>query len=175
MNSSSSARTITGISSIPRISACAEGTSRATGAPLLTPGNEPSHHIAYLYTIAGHPEKTAEVVRDVFDLLYKPTPDGLCGNDDCGQMSAWYMFSAFGFYPVNPISGTYVFGAPQLHEATLHLPGGMTFTIKADGLSETAKYVKSVSLNGEAIDLKTLTYDQIMAGGELVYQMTDAI
>ena len=138
-------------------------------------GNEPSHHIAYLYTIAGHPEKTAEVVRDVFDNLYKPAPDGLCGNDDCGQMSAWYMFSAFGFYPVCPVSGAYVFGAPQLHGATLHLPDGKTFTIKAEGLSETAKYVKSVSLNGKAIDLQTLTYDQIMAGGELIYQMTENI
>ena len=138
-------------------------------------GNEPSHHIAYLYTIAGHPEKTAEVVRDVFDLLYEPTPDGLCGNDDCGQMSAWYMFSAFGFYPVCPISGTYVFGAPQLHEATLHLPNGKTFTMKAKGLSETAKFVKSVSLNGREIELKTLTFDQIMEGGYLTYEMTDKI
>ena len=138
-------------------------------------GNEPSHHIAYLYTLAGHPEKTAEVVRDVFDILYEPAPDGLCGNDDCGQMSAWYMFSAFGFYPVCPISGTYVFGAPQLHGATLHLPNGKTFTIKAKGLSEAAKYVKSVSLDGKELELKTLSYDQIMEGGELSYEMTDKI
>lgn len=134
-------------------------------------GNEPSHHIAYLYTLAGHPEKTAEVVREVFDKLYMPAPDGLCGNDDCGQMSCWYMFSAFGFYPVNPISGEYVFGAPQLHEATLHLPNGKTFSIKANGLSEENKFVGEIRLNGKKVDYTTIRYDDIMAGGTLEYDM----
>ena len=76
-------------------------------------GNEPSHHITYLYALAGRPERTQELVREIFDTQYRPEPDGLCGNDDCGQMSAWYMFSAMGFYPVDPVSGNYVFGAPQ--------------------------------------------------------------
>ena len=138
-------------------------------------GNEPSHHIAYLYTLAGHPEKTAEVVREVFDKLYMPAPDGLCGNDDCGQMSCWYMFSAFGFYPVNPISGEYVFGAPQLHEATLHLPNGKTFSIKANGLSEENKFVKEIRLNGKKVDYTTIRYDDIMAGGTLEYDMASSV
>lgn len=87
-------------------------------------GNEPSHHVAYLYTLAGRPDRTAEVVREVFDKFYLNRPDGLCGNDDCGQMSAWYLFSAMGFYPVNPASGEYVLGAPQVPQVTLSLPNG---------------------------------------------------
>ena len=99
-------------------------------------GNEPSHHVTYLYALAGRPERTQELIREIFDTQYSPKPNGLCGNDDCGQMSAWYMFSAMGFYPVNPVSGEYVFGAPQLPEFVLHLADGKTFTIKAEGLSE---------------------------------------
>lgn len=99
-------------------------------------GNEPSHHVTYLYALAGRPERTQELIRKIFDTQYSPKPNGLCGNDDCGQMSAWYMFSAMGFYPVNPVSGEYVFGAPQLPEFVLHLADGKTFTIKAEGLSE---------------------------------------
>lgn len=112
-------------------------------------GNEPSHHVTYLYALAGRPERTQELIREIFDTQYSPKPNGLCGNDDCGQMSAWYMFSAMGFYPVNPVSGEYVFGAPQLPEFVLHLADGKTFTIKAEGLSEANKYVKSITLNGE--------------------------
>ena len=82
-------------------------------------GNEPSHHVTYLYALAGRPERTQELIREIFDTQYSPKPNGLCGNDDCGQMSAWYMFSAMGFYPVNPVSGEYVFGAPQLPEFVL--------------------------------------------------------
>ena len=137
-------------------------------------GNEPSHHIAYLYTLAGRPDKAAEVVREVFDKLYFPTPDGLCGNDDCGQMSCWYMFSALGFYPVNPISGEYVFGAPQLHEAILRLPNGKKFTIKAKNLSEENKFVKAIRLNGRPVEYTTLKYDDILKGGTLEYEMTAA-
>ncbi|MFA5329145.1 MAG: GH92 family glycosyl hydrolase [Prolixibacteraceae bacterium] len=136
-------------------------------------GNEPSHHIAYLYNYAGRPDKTAEIVREVFDKYYLPKRDGLCGNDDCGQMSAWYMFSAFGFYSVDPVSGEYIFGAPQVHEATLHLPNGKAFTIKANNLSVENKYVKSVRLNGKTIAYTSIKYENIRNGGTLEFDMTD--
>lgn len=136
-------------------------------------GNEPSHHMTYLYALAGRPERTQELIREIFDTQYSPKPNGLCGNDDCGQMSAWYMFSAMGFYPVNPVSGEYVFGAPQLPEFVLHLADGKTFTIKAEGLSEDNKYVKSITLNGEPYTKNFISHADIVKGGTLVYQMTD--
>ena len=136
-------------------------------------GNEPSHHVTYLYALAGRPERTQELIREIFDTQYSPKPNGLCGNDDCGQMSAWYMFSAMGFYPVNPVSGEYVFGAPQLPEFVLHLTDGKTFTIKAEGLSEANKYVKSITLNGEPYTKNFISHADIVKGGTLVYQMTD--
>ena len=136
-------------------------------------GNEPSHHVTYLYALAGRPERTQELIREIFDSQYSPKPNGLCGNDDCGQMSAWYMFSAMGFYPVNPVSGEYVFGAPQLPEFVLHLADGKTFTIKAEGLSEANKYVKSITLNGEPYTKNFISHADIVKGGTLVYQMTD--
>jgi len=134
-------------------------------------GNEPSHHVAYLLTLAGRADLTAEVVRKVFDRFYMAKRDGLCGNDDCGQMSSWYLFSGMGFYPVDPISGDYVFGAPQFSSVVLHLPDGKTFAIEAEGLSEEAKFVESICLDGEQIPYTTLSYDQIMSGGKLVYKM----
>ena len=137
-------------------------------------GNEPSHHVAYLYAMAGRPDRTAEVVRQVFDQFYLPKPDGLCGNDDCGQMSAWYLFSACGFYPVNPISGEFVFGAPQIPQITLRLPDGGTFKIVAEGLDEVHKYVESITLNGKDIE-GCITREQILKGGELHFVMTDKI
>lgn len=136
-------------------------------------GNEPSHHVTYLYALAGRPERTQELIREIFDTQYSPKPNGLCGNDDCGQMSAWYMFSAMGFYPVNPVSSEYVFGAPQLPEFVLHLADGKTFTIKAEGLSEANKYVKSITLNGEPYTKNFISHADIVKGGTLVYQMTD--
>lgn len=136
-------------------------------------GNEPSHHVTYLYALAGRPERTQELIREIFDTQYSPKPNGLCGNDDCGQMSAWYMFSTMGFYPVNPVSGEYVFGAPQLPEFVLHLADGKTFTIKAEGLSEANKYVKSITLNGEPYTKNFISHADIVKGGTLVYQMTD--
>lgn len=136
-------------------------------------GNEPSHHVTYLYALAGRPERTQELIREIFDTQYSPKPNGLCGNDDCGQMSAWYIFSAMGFYPVNPVSGEYVFGAPQLPEFVLHLADGKTFTIKAEGLSEANKYVKSITLNGEPYTKNFILHADIVKGGTLVYQMTD--
>ena len=135
-------------------------------------GNEPSHHVAYLYTLAGRPERTQELIRQIFDTQYRNKPDGLCGNDDCGQMSAWYMFSAMGFYPVDPVSGEYVFGAPQLPRFTLHLPGNKTFTIIAEGLSESNKYISNITLNGKPHNRKSISHDEILKGGTLIYTMT---
>lgn len=134
-------------------------------------GNEPSHHVAYLYTLAGRPERTQELIRQIFDTQYLPKPNGLCGNDDCGQMSAWYMFSAMGFYPVNPVSGEYVFGAPQFPKFTLHLADGKTFTILAEGLSEEHKYIDSITLNGKPYTKNYITHEDILRGGTLVYKM----
>lgn len=134
-------------------------------------GNEPSHHVAYLYTLAGKPERTQELVREIFDTQYKPEPDGLCGNDDCGQMSAWYMLSAMGFYPVDPVSGNFVFGAPQMPKIVLHLADGKNFTVIAENLSKEHKYVDSITLNGEPYTKNYISYDDIMKGGTLVYKM----
>lgn len=135
-------------------------------------GNEPCHHIPYLYTLAGRQDRCAEVIRKVFDTQYSPRYDGLCGNDDCGQMSAWYIFSAMGFYPVDPVSCKYILGAPQIKEVTLNLVGGKTFTVKAEGLSHKAKYVRAVYLNGEKLDRNYITHNEIMKGGELRFEMT---
>ena len=135
-------------------------------------GNEPSHHVVYLYSLMGRQDKTAELVKDIFRKFYQHRPDGLCGNDDCGQMSAWYIFSAMGFYPVDSISGEYILGAPQIPWIRLDLPNGKTLTITAEGLSEENIYVENASLNGCELDGK-ITYDQIMGGGELKYKMTD--
>ena len=134
-------------------------------------GNEPSHHITYLYTLAGRPERTQELIREIFNTQYRPEPDGLCGNDDCGQMSAWYMFSAMGFYPVDPVSGNYVFGAPQMPEFVLHLADGKTFTIIAEGLSKEHKYIDSITLNGEPYAKNYISHEDILKGGTLIYKM----
>ncbi|MBR2939978.1 MAG: glycoside hydrolase family 92 protein, partial [Kiritimatiellae bacterium] len=136
-------------------------------------GNEPSHHVIYFYTLVGERDKAARRVRDVFDKFYLPKPDGLCGNDDCGQMSAWYVFSALGFYPFNPCGGTYVLGAPQIPKATIELAGGKTLTVVANNLSVENKYVKSVTFNGKPLD-KTIEHADLMSGGELVFEMTNA-
>ena len=133
-------------------------------------GNEPSHHTIYLYTIAGRQDRTAEKVREVFDKFYLAKPDGLCGNDDCGQMSAWYIFSALGFYPLNPVSGQYVLGAPQIPSATITLPNGKVFSMRAEGLSKENLYVESATFNGKPLD-KTISYSDLSAGGELVFKM----
>ena len=134
-------------------------------------GNEPSHHVAYLYALAGRPSRTQELIREIFDTQYHPTVDGLCGNDDCGQMSAWYMLSAMGFYPVNPVSGEYVFGAPQMPKIVLHLPEGKTFTVVADGISAENKYVDYILLNGKKYNKISISHNAIMQGGTLVYKM----
>ena len=140
-------------------------------------GNEPCHHVAYLYALAGRPDRTAEIVREICDRYYKPTPDGLYGNDDCGQMGAWYVFACLGFYPVNPCGGEYVIGAPQLEKITIRCtptPNTYTFfTVLAKGLSRENKYVKSVTLNGHPLTRPILRHADILAGGELVFEMTN--
>jgi predicted alpha-1,2-mannosidase len=136
-------------------------------------GNEPNHHIAYLYTLAGSPSKTQRLVRQISDQFYQNKPDGLSGNDDCGQMSAWYIFTAMGFYPVNPADGRYVFGAPQLSKITLALAGGKSFVIQAKGLSLTNKYVQSISLNGKPYLKNYISHQDIIKGGRLVFVMGD--
>jgi predicted alpha-1,2-mannosidase len=138
-------------------------------------GNEPSHHVAYLYNYADQPWKTQKLISEIFDRFYHPKPDGLCGNDDCGQMSAWYIFSAMGFYPVDPISGEYVLGAPQIEKVSLQLPNDKTFTMEAKGLSKENKYVQSVKLNGKPITELTIQHKEIMNGGNLIFTMTNKI
>ena len=134
-------------------------------------GNEPSHHIPYLYMWTSQPWKTQLRVREVMNKMYRNHLDGLCGNDDCGQMSAWYIFSAMGFYPVCPASGQYVFGAPYLPENVLHLQNGNTLVIKAPNVSDQNCYIQSVTFNGTPLHTAYITYEQIMAGGELVFTM----
>ena len=139
-------------------------------------GNEPSHHTIYFFQYMGRPDLTAKYVREVFDKFYLNKPDGLCGNDDCGQMSAWYIFSAMGFYPFNPCGGEYVLGAPQVPEVKVEVRGGgerRTFRVLAKGLSKENKYVKSVTLNGRPLKGFTISHADIMSGGELVFEMTD--
>lgn len=135
-------------------------------------GNEPSHHIAYIYMYLDRPEDTQRLIRQICNDFYQNKPDGLIGNDDCGQMSAWYIFSAMGFYPVNPVSGELVFGAPQLPKTTLNLDNGKTFTIEAINLSEENMYIEKIELNGSIYTEKFITYDDIMNGGELTFYMT---
>jgi predicted alpha-1,2-mannosidase len=134
-------------------------------------GNEPSHHVAYLYAYAGQPWRTQARLKQVMDTQYKPTPDGLAGNDDLGQMSAWYVFTALGFYPVAPGSNQYILGRPFLPRATLNLPNGKRFTVVADGLDDRHTYVGSVSLNGQPLQRAFLRHEEILAGGELRFTM----
>ena len=134
-------------------------------------GNEPSHHVAYLYTLAGRRDRTAEIVSQICNELYTNKPDGLCGNDDCGQMSAWYVFSSLGFYPVNPNGLEYVIGAPQIKGAVLHLENGKKFEMVAHNISKENKYVKSVKFNGKEYKADTLSHSDILKGGKIEFFM----
>lgn len=134
-------------------------------------GNEPCHHVPYLYKYTNSPEKTDRIIKTLVDDYYHNKPDGLMGNDDCGQMSAWYMFSSLGFYPVNPCGGEYIIGAPQLEKAVINLPNGKRFTIRANNLSDENSIVQSVKLNGEVLKRNYITHKEIINGGELVFKM----
>ena len=136
-------------------------------------GNEPGHHIPYLYNWSAHPEKTQERVRMIMNTMYAPTVDGLCGNDDAGQMSAWYIFSALGFYPVTPGSPDYAIGSPLVKKAIIHLKNGTNLIIKAKNQSKENIYVSSVSLNGKLIKDNLLTHQDLFNGGEITFEMTD--
>jgi predicted alpha-1,2-mannosidase len=134
-------------------------------------GNEPSQHIAYLYSYAGQPFRTQERIHQVMTTLFDDTPAGIPGNEDCGQMSAWYVFSALGFYPVCPGSLEYVIGRPSLPEAVLHLGGGKTFTVRAENLSDANVYIQSVTLRGEPYDKAYIRHEDIVRGGGLTFVM----
>lgn len=135
-------------------------------------GNEPSHHTAYLYNFAGQPWRTQELINEVRQKFYNDKAYGYAGNDDCGQMSAWYIFSSMGFYPFNAGSDDFVIGTPLFTESTIHLPNGKDFTIKAPRKSEKEIYVKSVKLNGEPLTDLRITQAQIMEGGVLEFKMS---
>lgn len=138
-------------------------------------GNEPVHHVAYLYNYAGAPYKTQGRVRQIMDTLYNDTPAGQCGNVDCGQMSAWYVFSALGFYPVNPAQSVYVIGSPRVNKAVIQLDkahyGGKTFTMIADNNSATNKYIQSATWNGKTLSRSWFTQKELAAGGTLHFVM----
>lgn len=135
-------------------------------------GNEPGHHIPYLYNWTGHPEKTQSRVRMIMKTMYGPTVEGLCGNDDAGQMSAWYIFSSLGFYPVTPGSPNYALGSPSVEEAKIHLDNGKTLTITAKNQSEKNVYVKRVLVNGSPVKNNQISHNDIMYGGEIVFEMS---
>lgn len=135
-------------------------------------GNEPAHHVAYLYNWAGQPWKTQERIRMILTMQYKPTPDGLGGNDDCGQMSAWYMFSSMGFYPVAPGSEAYALGSPSVKRAKLQLENGQTFTVEAINQGDKNVYVQKVLLNGKLLSQPVITHSDILEGGKLTFYMS---
>ena len=133
-------------------------------------GNEPSHHMAYLYNYVGQPWKTQELTRRLLHEMYAPTPEGIIGNEDCGQMSAWYVFSSLGFYPVCPGSNEFALTAPQFPKAVVRLANGRTLTVTADNPRRSV-YIASVTLDGKPIDRNYITYDELMQGGELHFAL----
>jgi len=135
-------------------------------------GNEPSHHMAYLYNYTGEPRKTAALINRICKDFYLNAPDGLIGNEDCGQMSAWFIASALGFYPVLPGSGEYVLGTPLFDKATIRLPNGKTFSITANRQKPPSFYVGSVKLNGKNRSQSFITHDQLVSGGSLEFNLT---
>ena len=134
-------------------------------------GNEPSHHVAYLYDWTSKPWKTQEKIHLIVNTMYHNKPDGLCGNDDCGQMSAWYIFSVLGFYPVCPGTTRYAIGSPCISSAIITLPDEKTFVIKANGLNKNNIYIKSMTLNGKPLDTPFLDHADLVAGGTLIFNM----
>ncbi|MEZ4977208.1 MAG: GH92 family glycosyl hydrolase [Flavobacteriaceae bacterium] len=136
-------------------------------------GNEPSHHMAYLYNFVGKPNKTQEKVHQILTQLYKNDPDGISGNEDCGQMSAWYVFGTLGFYPVTPGSNQYIIGTPLMDKATINLENGNQFTIQANNLSNENKYIASAELNGKPLNHTYINHDDIINGGSLVFNMSN--
>ncbi len=136
-------------------------------------GNEPSHHMAYLYNFVNKPYKTQEKVHQILTELYQNAPDGISGNEDCGQMSAWYVLSSLGIYPVTPGSNQYIIGTPLFSKASINLENGKQFTIVAENSSATNKYVAAAYLNGNVLNRSYIYHQEVMDGGSLVFEMTD--
>jgi len=137
-------------------------------------GNEPSHHVIYLYCYAGEPWKAARLLHQVVTTQYGNQPGSLCGNDDCGQMSSWYLFTCMGFYPVCPAGDYYVIGAPQIPKAVMRLSSEKKFTMTAENISDKNIYVQSVKLNGKNWSSPFLPYKQLKNGGEIDFVMGPA-
>ena len=134
-------------------------------------GNEPGHHVIYLYNRVKQPWKTQQYAAQVMHTLYKNTPDGICGNEDCGQMSSWYVFSAMGFYPVDPISGQYEIGSPIFPEVKMNLANGKTFVVRAENVSDENIYIQSVTVNGQPYNKSYITHEMIMQGDTIHFVM----
>ena len=136
-------------------------------------GNEPAHHVAYLYNWTNQPWKTQAQVRNIMKMQYKPTPDGLGGNDDCGQMSAWYIFSSLGFYPVAPGSSEYSIGSPLVNNAKINLENGKTFEIEVKNQSDKNVFVKNITLNGKPVNNYSINHSEIVKGGKMIFMMSN--
>ncbi|RVT75292.1 glycoside hydrolase family 92 protein [Flavobacterium sufflavum] len=136
-------------------------------------GNEPSHHVAYLYNYIHKPWKTQELVKEILETQYKNEPNGHCGNEDCGQMSSWYVLSSLGFYPVNPVQSIYAFGYPMFDLVTINLENNKKFTIRTKNNVPENKYIQTVEFNGHKIDRNYISHKEIMQGGTLVFTMGD--
>ena len=136
-------------------------------------GNEPGHHVIFLYNAARQPWKTAELTHRVLRELYTDKPNGLCGNEDCGQMSAWYVFASLGFYPVDPLSGRYELVTPLFRQSTITLSNGRTLRLSAPELNDKKRYIKSVTINGRVHRKSYITYEELMQGGEVHFTLTD--
>jgi predicted alpha-1,2-mannosidase len=133
--------------------------------------NEPAHHVLYLWLFAGQPWKTQHWVREVMDRLYKPTPDGLCGDEDTGQMSAWYVWNAIGLYPFCPGHPSYVIGSPLFPRIAITLQGGKTFTVIATGNGPGNRYIQSATLNGKPLAQTWIAHEDLIRGGTLTLEM----
>jgi predicted alpha-1,2-mannosidase len=133
--------------------------------------NEPSHHYGYLYDFSGEPWKTQAKVREIANAEYANLPSGIDGDDDCGQMSAWYLFTALGFYPVNPASGDYMIGSPLFGKMSMKLANGKTFSVIAENNSDVNVYIQSATLNGQPLNKPVITYEEILAGSTLKLKM----
>ena len=137
-------------------------------------GNEPSHHIVYLYDYTSEPWKAQYYSAKILNELYNDQSSGYSGNEDCGQMSAWYIFSAMGFYPVNPANGIYCFGSPQLKNATINLANGKQFKIITNNAGANNIYIQKILLNGNAYEKNFITYNDINSGGTIEFFMGPA-
>ncbi|MBS0010998.1 MAG: glycoside hydrolase family 92 protein, partial [Bacteroidales bacterium] len=136
-------------------------------------GNQPIQHMIYLYNYAGAPWKTQYRVREVMDKLYNYTPDGYCGDEDNGQTSAWYVFSAMGFYPVCPGTDQYVIGSPLFDKMTVEMPGGNTLEIIAEGKGSNSFYVDDITFNGKTVRENYFTHDDLLKGGKIIFTMSE--